>query len=69
MIKATIKLYESHRTLPPRLLKSLEMFVDTDFLIYEDKFGRRWKLEPITNENIISPFLITPSPINRIMDK
>lgn len=31
-----------------------------DYLIVEDKFGRKFKLEPVTNENIKFPFVITP---------
>jgi hypothetical protein len=67
--KSKLSLYESHRSLPPRLLKSIEIITDTDYLMYEDHFGRKWKLEPIVNENILSPFKITPSSINRTIDK
>lgn len=35
---------------------------DNDYLIYEDKFGRRWKLEPVISERIMFPFIITPLP-------
>ncbi len=34
--------------------------VEGDFLIYEDPFGKKWKLVPNTNERIRQPFLITP---------
>ena len=33
---------------------------DGDYLIYTDIFGRRWKLTPVTNENIKMPFIIEP---------
>jgi hypothetical protein len=30
------------------------------FFEYEDKFGRKFKLIPVTNENIKFPFIIEP---------
>lgn len=33
-----------------------------EYIVYQDEFGRTWKLEPITNENIMMPFKITPLP-------
>ena len=33
-----------------------------EYLIVIDQFNRRWKLEPVTNENIVMPFKITPLP-------
>ena len=30
------------------------------FFEYEDDFGRKWKLTPVTNENIKFPFIIEP---------
>lgn len=33
---------------------------EDEYIIYEDKFGQRWKLIPVTNKNIIMPFIITP---------
>lgn len=33
-----------------------------EWLEYTDLFGRRWKLEPIKNENIMMPFRIIPLP-------
>lgn len=35
-------------------------FIGDEFLVYEDNWGRKWKLVPNTNENIIMPFIITP---------
>lgn len=37
-------------------------FVEGDHFVYIDDFNRTWKLEPITNENIMMPFKITPLP-------
>lgn len=34
----------------------------TRFLIYTDRFGRKWKLTEVTNEDIKFPFIITPLP-------
>lgn len=33
-----------------------------DYLIFIDKFNRKWKLTPVTNPNIEMPFIITPLP-------
>lgn len=36
------------------------VLVYNDHFIYTDIFNRRFKLEPVTNENIKFPFIITP---------
>ena len=32
------------------------------YFIFEDNFGRQWKLEPVKSERILMPFIITPLP-------
>lgn len=32
------------------------------YVKYTDKFGRSWKLQPVINENIQMPFIVTPLP-------
>lgn len=39
-----------------------EWIWEHDEIVYEDKWGRRWKLVPNTNENIVMPFIIQPVP-------
>lgn len=34
--------------------------IDGGYVICQDKFERKWKLTPNTNENIIMPFIIIP---------
>lgn len=44
---------------------SFFQYVDTDgakFVIFTDRFGRKWKLKEVTNEDIKFPFIITPLP-------
>lgn len=36
------------------------VMLEGDHLIYEDKFGRKWKLVPIVNEDIKFPFIVIP---------
>ena len=38
----------------------LIVFFKDEHLEYEDNFGRKWKLVPNINENIVMPFIITP---------
>lgn len=33
---------------------------DTDYFIFTDQFGRKFRLDPIKNEFIEFPFVITP---------
>ncbi len=37
-----------------------EILEDDDVITWEDKFGRKFKLIPVTNENIKFPFIIEP---------
>jgi hypothetical protein len=37
-------------------------YEDSDYLIVTDKFGRKFKLEPVKNEDIKFPFIISPLP-------
>jgi hypothetical protein len=32
------------------------------FIIYRDKFDRKWRLDIVKNEKIMMPFIITPLP-------
>lgn len=32
----------------------------SDYFIFTDSLGRKWKLQPINNSNISMPFIITP---------
>ena len=43
-----------------RQLTSMEI---DEYIIYTDKFGRKWKLKPVTNPAILMPFIIEPLPI------
>ena len=54
MILPTLKIVtESGQEFMPLILKNCH-------LIYEDEWQRKWKLEPVKNENIIMPFIVTP---------
>ena len=35
---------------------------EKDYLIVEDKWGRRWILMPVNNIHIVQPFIISPLP-------
>ena len=41
-------------------LATLDLKWDDDYLIFKDRFNRKWKLVPVSNENIKFPFIITP---------
>lgn len=42
------------------LFATVEMNSAKDYIVFEDDFGRKWKLTPVTNENIKSPFIVNP---------
>ena len=45
---------------------SFFQYVDTDgskFVIFTDKFGRKWKLKEVNNPAILMPFIIEPLPL------
>lgn len=57
---AGIFLYSSNELLKGKILNSINIKWDDDYLIFADKFGRKFKLTPVQNENIKFPFIIEP---------
>lgn len=46
----------------PHLVLTVEINYD-GHVIVEDDFGRKWKLIPVQNKHILSPFVTKPLPV------
>lgn len=55
-----IILRSSNKDLEGMDLGYLDIKWDDDYLVFEDKFGQKWKLIPNKNIMIRYPFIITP---------